>query len=99
VRLPTVPAARTVSPASGDNSARIQATLDQVSSLAPGADGLRGAVVLEPGTSEVAGVLKIGASGVVLRGSGSAEGGTIVRMTGPPHRFLEISGTGSGRAS
>jgi hypothetical protein len=95
VRLPVIAAARTLGPASGDNTASIQAALDQVSSLTPGADGFRGAVRLEPGTYEVAGVLKIGTSGVVLRGSGSAEGGTIIRMTGSPHRFLEMSGTGS----
>ena len=95
VRLPIVPAVRTVSPAPGDNTSKIQAAIDQVSSLPRGADGLRGAVLLEPGAYEVAGGLTIAASGVVLRGSGSAEGGTIVRMTGPPHRFLQIAGTGS----
>jgi hypothetical protein len=31
----------------------------------------------------------------VLRGSGSADGGTTVQLTGPPHRFLEMAGHGS----
>jgi hypothetical protein len=41
----------------------------------------------------VSGSLKIGASGVVLRGSGA--GASIVRVTGAPHRFLDVSGTGT----
>src|SRR5436190_18987277 len=47
VALPAVRAARTVAPAPGDNTASIQAAIDQVSALAPGRDGFRGAVVLE----------------------------------------------------
>jgi hypothetical protein len=95
VRLPAVRVARTLDPAPGDNAARIQAAIDEVSRLARDAGGLRGAVLLRPGTFEVARTLTIAASGVVLRGSGSGEGGTIIRVSGPPHRFLDISGAGS----
>ena len=95
VRLPKVPVVRTVGHAAGDETSAIQAAIDQVSSLARGTDGLRGAVLLEPGTYEVAGALRIAASGVVLRGSGSAEGGTTIHVAGPPHRFLDIAGAGS----
>ena len=63
-----------------------------------GVDGIRGAVLLNPGVYEVAGTLNLAANGVVLRGSGSADAGTTVRLTGQPHRFLEIRGTGSWRA-
>lgn len=87
--------ARSLSPVPGDNTAQIQAAIDEVSRLAPDAGGFRGAVLLAPGPYAVAGPLKIGASGVVLRGSGSGEDGTIVRVTGAPHRFLDISGSGS----
>ena len=51
--------------------------------------------VLEPGTYEVGGTLRIEVSGIVLRGSGAGDRGTLIRVTGTPHRFLEISGTGS----
>lgn len=32
---------------------------------------------------------------MVLRGSGSGDDGTIIKLTGAPHRFLEIRGSGS----
>jgi hypothetical protein len=95
VPLPTIRAVRTVKPVAGDNTAQIQAAIDEVSRLAADSNGFRGAVVLERGTYEVGAALRISASGVVLRGSGSNEGGTTVRVTGSPHRFLDISGAGS----
>jgi hypothetical protein len=95
VALPTVRVVRTLQPIAGDNTAQIQAAIDHVSGLPREADGFRGAVLLERGSYDVAGSLKIATSGVVLRGSGSGEGGTIVRMIGPPHRFLDVAGIGS----
>jgi dienelactone hydrolase len=95
VRLPDVRAARTIGAIPGDNTSRIQAAIDEVSLRAPAADGFRGAVVLERGSYQVDGPLRIAASGVVLRGSGSGENGTSVRVSGAPHRFIDISGTGS----
>ncbi len=61
----------------------------------PLVNGLRGAVLLAPGTFEVAGTLSIAASGVVLRGSGSGSGGTTVKVTGSPHGAVSIAGTGN----
>jgi hypothetical protein len=81
VKLPSVAAAQRLKPAPGDNTARIQAALDNATS----------AVVLAPGVYEVAGTLSITRSGVVLRG----ERGAIIRLTGKPHQFLEIRGTGT----
>lgn len=94
VAIPTVRVARTLGPTRGDNTARIQAAIDEVSNLAPDADGFRGAVLLEPGVYEVAVTLRIAASGVVLSGSGSDDGGTTLNVTGEPHRFLDVSGSG-----
>ena len=56
--------------AEGDMSATIQQAIDYVSSLPIGRDGLRGAVLLGPGTFVLQERLAIEASGVVLRGSG-----------------------------
>ena len=56
--------------AEGDMSATIQQAIDYVSSLPIGHDGLRGAVLLGPGTFVLQERLAIKASGVVLRGSG-----------------------------
>ena len=95
VALPDVRAARTVDVAPGDSTARIQAAIDEVSRLTPDGSGLRGAVVLAGGTYDVSGTLTLAASGVVLRGSGSGVNGTIVRVTGSPHRFLDIAGSGT----
>jgi hypothetical protein len=75
VRLPVVPVAATISPAEGDNTANIQATIDQVAQLSPDTNGFRGAVLLEPGTYDVADTVTITTSGVVLRGSGSGPDG------------------------
>lgn len=64
----------------GDATRRIQAALDYVASLPINTEGFRGAVLLEKGVYEVVGSLKIGASGVVLRGSGI--GSTTLLGTG-----------------
>ncbi|HKA91526.1 MAG TPA: hypothetical protein VKE22_27880 [Haliangiales bacterium] len=94
VALPTVPAATTVMPSGADDTAAIQAALDAVAPRTP-LNGVRGAVVLAPGVFHTSAPLQIGASGVVLRGSGSGAQGTEIRMTGPPFHFLAMTGTGS----
>jgi hypothetical protein len=84
VALPDVRAARTLDAVPGDNTARIQAAIDEVSRLQPDASGLRGAVVLAAGTFDVAGTLTLAVSGVVLRGSGS--GGPTANPHASPTR-------------
>jgi len=83
VKLPSASTAQRLIPASGDNTARIQAALDNAT----------GAVVLAAGDYEIAGTLSITRRGVVLRG----EKGAGIRLTGKPHRFLEIHGEGTWR--
>ena len=95
ISLPTVRTVRVLEPIAGDNTRHIQAAIDDVSRLAPDASGIRGAVLLDRGTYDVNGQLTVGASGVVLRGSGSGRDGTLIRVGGPPHRLLDIAGTGS----
>lgn len=98
VRLPDAPVAKTLSPLEGDNTAQIQAAIAEVSIRTPDANGLRGAVVLKAGDYNLEATITIAASGVVLRGSGSASSGTVIHLTGAPHRFLEIRGAGVLRA-
>lgn len=93
--LPVVPVAQTIAPVAGDNTASIQAAIDSVSKLPLDSHGFRGAVLLAPGIYNVAGTVTIGASGVVVRGSGSAPGGTVINIAGPPHLFLQSQGSGS----
>jgi hypothetical protein len=92
VSLPDISVAATLSAAPGDNTTQIQDAIDKVSRRPLDAKGFRGAVLLKPGTYDVGGTLRITASGVVLRGSGSEDGGTILRMTGSPHRLLRMEG-------
>ena len=88
VPLPEVPARVLVTPVAGDSGARIQAAINFVSGLKPDAQGLRGAVQLAAGRYEIAGQLKITASGVVLRGAGAGKDGTVLVATGTDRRAL-----------
>jgi len=78
VNIPYVATKETVWPVRGDNSFNIQAAIDKVSALAPDASGFRGAVLLKMGTYELEKPLYIKASGVVLRGEGMSDIGTIL---------------------
>ncbi|WP_276501023.1 DUF6298 domain-containing protein [Terrimonas pollutisoli] len=68
--IPNVDVKVVVPVKAGDATLRIQSALDYVASLPVDANGFRGAVLLQKGTYEVSGQLRITASGVVLRGSG-----------------------------
>ncbi len=74
-----------VRPSGGDDTALIQAALDDVASRLMGADGLRGTVVLEEGTFRVEGQLRVKADGVALIGCNDR---TIVLATGLDRRAL-----------
>jgi hypothetical protein len=91
VAIPTVPVKVSVSPTQGDNTNAIQQAIDQVSSL-PVVNGLRGAVLLQPGIYNCERSITINASGVVLQGSGSGETGSIINMTGAPHACITVKG-------
>src|SRR5687768_3538432 len=53
VRSPEVRVVRTVKPIAGDNTAQIQAAIDEVAKLSVDSSGFRGAVLLERGTYDV----------------------------------------------
>ncbi len=86
--IPSVPVKVIVPPMTGDATERIQTAINYVSSLPLDKDGFRGAVLLEKGTFEVAGGLTIRTSGVVLRGSGCQNDGTILVGTGTDRETL-----------
>ncbi|MEC0370142.1 discoidin domain-containing protein [Paenibacillus chibensis] len=93
VKIPDVKVKATVSPGDGDDTARIQAAIDEVAQLPVGKDGFRGAVLLKKGKYEVGGTVKINASGIVLRGEGQDEKGTLIYGTGTnPRNLIEIGG-------
>jgi autotransporter-associated beta strand protein len=71
VDLPTTPpVVVTVTATAGDATSRVQTAINTVAALPIQANGYRGTVQLAPGDYEIAGQLKIAASGIVLRGSG-----------------------------
>ena len=116
VPLPVAPVVITIEPPSDkavkagamayaqgkDSRAAIQAAIDRVAGMQPDADGIRGAVLLKRGTHFIDGSILI-RSGVVLRGEGDDEDGTVLVMTskkggdtaiqlGDPDAKIEMSG-------
>lgn len=83
-----------VAPERGGDYDRIQDAIDQVSSMPLNEYGLRGIVQLQAGDYQLEGnkTLRIRASGVVLRGSGTGE--TILTATGTAQNtLLSVSGS------
>ncbi len=76
------------SPEDQDDTERIQQAINDVSEQPPDAHGIRGAVLLKSGHYQVKGRLKISTSGVILRGEGQFEGGTVIHATGSDRRSL-----------
>jgi hypothetical protein len=98
VALPDVPVVMTIGPSGGDDSAAIQAAIDQVSAK-PLVNGVRGALLLEAGAYRSSRPLTIAASGVVLRGSGAGPDGTVIDLTDASHIFLLITGASGAQGS
>lgn len=90
---------QTLSPGVGDRRADIQAAIDAVAALAPDARGIRGVVLLEAGLYDIDGPLEITESGVILRGAGQGESGTVLTAinTDPQSTLITVRGEGSGR--
>ena len=80
--VPDIPAKISVSPVKGDATERIQRAIDYVSNLKPDKNGFRGAVLLQKGTFSIGGTIYLRKSGVVLRGNGNSEEGTVLLGTG-----------------
>jgi hypothetical protein len=71
-----------VAPVTGDATLQIQSAIDNISKKSPDENGIRGVVLLQRGTFNVAGILKIRTSGVILRGSGMGNDGTVIMASG-----------------
>ncbi len=97
VKIPDAPVVKVLHPSEGDgdDAPRIQKAIDMVSLLDLRKDGLRGAVLLKAGTYNLFSVLEIRASGVVLRGEGDSENGTVlVDQVKEKNNFITVSGSG-----
>jgi hypothetical protein len=80
--IPDVPVKLTLQPEAGtkDDLPRLQAAVDQVARM-PLEEGFRGAILLKRGTFRLGDSLKVGASGIVIRGEGEHEKGTVLLGT------------------
>ncbi|KAF8954134.1 hypothetical protein BGZ46_003011, partial [Entomortierella lignicola] len=101
VMIPMVPVQMIVEPSMDpcvDDTARIQSAIDAVAALPLEPIGdhgarVRGAVLLKAGVYRVAGALIVNATGVILRGEGQDEQGTIIVATGKIQRdFILVDG-------
>jgi hypothetical protein len=94
--LPNVTVVHTISPIAGDNTAHIQAAINMVEARTPNANGHRGTLLLNPGTYEVQGALRVDKGGVVIRGSGQGDNpavDTVIYAAGSSRRAIFTVGT------
>ncbi|MBD2847449.1 carbohydrate-binding protein [Paenibacillus sp. IB182496] len=89
--IPDIAVMQQLEPAPGDNAARIQEAIDDVSALAPDGNGFRGAVLLKRGVYEVSRSLHLHTDGVVLRGEGQGSDGTVLRFTSERQQNLIVA--------
>jgi hypothetical protein len=78
VAIPYVQTKAILWPVPGDNSDRIQKIIDSVSALTPDSYGFRGAIQLKMGMYQLYKPIYIKTSGIVLRGEGMSDIGTIL---------------------
>src|SRR5262249_38228941 len=77
---------------------RIQEALDRIAQLPADEQGFRGALLLKRGTYRVSDSLRIGESGLVLRGEGDGADGTVLLATGrKPYALVAVSGRSGAR--
>lgn len=86
--IPFVPVKVIVEPVEGDMTATVQNAIDYVSGLPIDAAGFRGAILFKAGHYQLDGRLTINQSGVVLRGSGFGETGTVLTAAGKSRETL-----------
>ena len=99
VAIPTnVATVVTVNPSGGDDTAAIRNAITTVASHSL-VNGFRGAVQLGAGTFYVSGQLSINSSGVIVRGTGSTNGTTIVMTNASSFTLFSIAGSGSASRS
>ena len=91
-----VPNLITIYPVPGDDTANIQAAINNLAAMPLGGDGFRGAVLLQAGHYDIGSQLTIGASGVVLRGVGRETSDTVLHGRGTGQRpLVQVLGAGS----
>lgn len=94
-RIPVTVTLHATGSQSGADQEMIQRAIDALSGKQPGQDGFRGTILLTKGVYRIPGTLHIDSSGIVVRGEGDTENGTLLIATGKGHRtLLDIRGQG-----
>lgn len=94
--IPDIQAVEILEAKTGDNREQIQNAVDRIAKLNPDKNGFRGALLLKKGVYKVDGTIFIRSSGIVIKGEGSAENGTVIIETATKQRDLfKFSGRGS----
>ena len=94
VPIPHIQIKAIVWPVPGDNSDRLQKIIDSVSALPADPYGFRGTILLKMGQYNLEKPISIKASGVVLRGEGMNDIGTILIGKTPKERPAQGPGRG-----
>ena len=80
--IPEIPTLITLDALSKDNTKNIQTAIDKLGQLTKDKNGFRGAILLKKGIYRVSGAISINKSGIVLKGEGNTNNGTILVATG-----------------
>ena len=77
VPIPDVEVKFMLDPIEGDNTSQIQSAINKVNKMDADENGIKGAVLLNPGKYEIHGTIRLKHSGVILRGSGRGDDTTV----------------------
>ena len=95
VVLPDVAVIATINAEPGDMAATLQKALDTLGNTPANAAGIRGALLLKRGTYHIGSTLRVHNSGVIFRGEGQGEDGTVLVAEGnTQHTLIECAGDG-----
>lgn len=86
--IPFVKTAVVIPYTNGDITSDLQKAIDYISDLKPDKNGFRGAIQFEAGTYHLLGRFRIEASGIVFRGTGFGEDGTVLKIGGTERETL-----------
>jgi hypothetical protein len=86
--VPDVPVVMEISPMEGDDYLNIQSAVNTIAAMPLDENGFRGALLLKKGEYQLNGSIFLRADGIVLRGEGDNEEGTVIRATGTSKRAL-----------
>ncbi|MFA9390776.1 MAG: hypothetical protein ACERKD_13270 [Prolixibacteraceae bacterium] len=76
--IPNVPVLLTVEPLEGDNRSHLQQSINKIAQMPLDENGFRGALLLLKGEYQVKGSLSIPVSGIVIKGEGNNNKGTVI---------------------